>query len=58
MICHGNHDVGRTMEHAEALRRGIPHARFELFDTGHSMMVEAPERFIAVLTDFRQGLAW
>jgi pimeloyl-ACP methyl ester carboxylesterase len=46
LIVHGLLDTGRTLEHAEALQRGIRDCSLMLSETsGHSPMVDAPEEF-------------
>jgi 3-oxoadipate enol-lactonase len=48
LVVYGKHDTGRTIDHAEALLRGIPNSRLAtMHDSGHSPMVETPEAFDA-----------
>lgn len=53
LIAWGTDDSIIPAAHAHVLREALPSARLELFDgVGHFPMVEAPDRFLDVLTDF------
>ncbi len=53
LIAWGADDSIIPAAHAEILREALPSARVDVFDgVGHFPMTEAPERFLALLTDF------
>jgi branched-chain amino acid transport system permease protein len=52
LIVHGTLDSGRQREHAEGLKKGIPHSRLVLMEAGHAMMMERPEEFNRSVLDF------
>jgi pimeloyl-ACP methyl ester carboxylesterase len=53
LIAWGSADSIIPVAHAEVLSKTLPDARVELFEgVGHFPMVEAPDRFLSVLTDF------
>ncbi len=53
LIAWGADDSIIPAAHAEVLREALPAARVEVFDgVGHFPMTEAPDDFLAVLTDF------
>ena len=53
LIAWGTDDSIIPAAHADILREMLPAARVEMFDgVGHFPMVEDPDRFIEVLTDF------
>ncbi len=53
LVVFGKHDTGRTIEHAEALLRGIPHGTLAtMHESGHSPMIESPREFDAAFHGF------
>jgi 3-oxoadipate enol-lactonase len=57
LIVFGQHDTGRTIDHAQTLLAGIAHSRLAtMSDSGHSPMVETPQAFNAALHDFLSAL--
>ncbi|TWS25065.1 alpha/beta hydrolase [Tsukamurella sputi] len=58
LIAWGADDSIIPAAHAEVLREALPAARVEIFDgVGHFPMTEAPDRFLALLTDFLTSTA-
>ena len=45
LMCHGTLDTGRTMEHANQIKEGVPDSKLVLFETGHAIPLEAAEEF-------------
>jgi branched-chain amino acid transport system permease protein len=57
LVIHGGKDVIITAAMAEETRAAFPDARLiELPEIGHSVTVEVPERFVALLREFVEGL--
>ena len=57
LIVHGAHDVGRPIEHANALQSGIKGSRLHVCtESGHSPMLETPGDFDAAFHDFLKSL--
>jgi len=56
LILHGVKDHGRTMDHAERLKAGIPNSELVLFEkSGHAPMWEEPSAFDRALHGFLQS---
>jgi pimeloyl-ACP methyl ester carboxylesterase len=45
LILHGQHDPGRTLEHARLMNEGIPKSKLVVCDCGHYIMEEQPACF-------------
>lgn len=46
LVVFGKYDTGRTIDHAEALLRGIPNSTLAtMHESGHSPMIETPREF-------------
>lgn len=59
LVVFGKHDSGRTIEHAQALLRGIRQSELATMqESGHSPMVETPKAFDAAFHGFLGGLPW
>jgi len=57
LIVFGHHDAGRTIDHAEMLKAGIPDSRIaHLTESGHTPMEETPEAFDAALHAFLDNI--
>lgn len=57
LVVYAAHDTGRTMEHARMLLDGIAGSQLATMpDSGHSPMVETPERFNSALHAFLAAL--
>lgn len=52
LLCHGTLDSGRTMEHVQQFKDGLPNLRVALFETGHAIQPEAPDEFTRTVLDF------
>lgn len=53
LIVHGAHDVGRPLDHALLLQKGIPGSQLHVCeDSGHSPMLETQDEFNAVFHRF------
>lgn len=53
LVVFGRHDIGRTIDHAEALAGGIPGAELAVMErSGHSPMIETPSDFDRTLHPF------
>ena len=59
LVVFGKHDTGRTIDHAQALLRGITRSELAtMHDSGHSPMVETPREFDAAFHAFLAKLPW
>jgi pimeloyl-ACP methyl ester carboxylesterase len=53
LVCSGSADAAVAPARAEDVARRIPHARFERIEgAGHALLVDVPERVIALIRDF------
>jgi pimeloyl-ACP methyl ester carboxylesterase len=57
LVLAGRHDGFCSPQQLERIARRIPHAQHEVFDTGHFLWVEDPDRFFPLVSGWLDGRA-